>query len=110
MTTQVLEIIDSMRDELIKLSLDLGNMETPSGREGVAGNYVYDWMTANGFMPERVGVFADRFNVVGRLRGSGGGKSLSFNSHLDTITRRGLRTTASTATRSSIVRGLWLAG
>jgi acetylornithine deacetylase/succinyl-diaminopimelate desuccinylase-like protein len=88
MTTQLLEIIDSMRDELIKLSLDLGNMETPSGSEEVAGNYVYDWMTANGFMPERVGVFADRFNVVGRLRGSGGGKSLSFNSHLDTIMSR----------------------
>jgi acetylornithine deacetylase/succinyl-diaminopimelate desuccinylase-like protein len=84
----VLETIERMRDELINLSLDLGNIEAPSGREGPAGDYVYEWMARNGFTPERLGVFSDRFNVVGHLRGLGGGKSLSFNSHLDTIMAR----------------------
>ena len=40
------------------------------------------------FAPERIGAFEDRFNVVGRVKGTGGGKSLSFNSHLDTIMSR----------------------
>lgn len=37
-----------------------------------------------GFAPRKVGLFADRFNVMGSLRGSGGGYSLLFNSHMDT--------------------------
>ena len=45
-------------------------------------------MARHRFAPERIGVFEDRFNVVGRVKGSGGGKSLSFNSHLDTIMSR----------------------
>jgi acetylornithine deacetylase/succinyl-diaminopimelate desuccinylase-like protein len=77
-----------MREDLTQLALDLGNIEAPSGRERAAGEYVYDWMARVGFGPERLGVFEDRFNVVGRLKGSGGGTSLSFNSHLDTIMAR----------------------
>ena len=84
----VLETIDGMRDELIKLAVDLGNIEAPTGREGPAGEFVYEWMKQNGFGPERIGVFSDRFNAVGRLKGTGGGTSLSFNSHLDTIMAR----------------------
>jgi hemerythrin-like domain-containing protein len=75
-------------DELTQLGLSLANIEAPPGREGPAGDYVYDWMAREGFAPERLGVFPDRFNVVGRLRGTGGGASLSFNSHLDTIMSR----------------------
>jgi acetylornithine deacetylase/succinyl-diaminopimelate desuccinylase-like protein len=85
---KLLGSLAGMREELIKVALDLGNIEAPTGREGAAGDYVYDWMARNGFGPERVGVFSDRFNVVGRLRGTGGGASLSFNSHLDTIMAR----------------------
>jgi hypothetical protein len=80
--------IDAMRDDLTKLGLDLGNIYAPTGLEEAAGNYVYEWMERNGFGPERVGVFNDRFNVVGRLKGVGGGPSLAFNSHLDTIMAR----------------------
>ncbi len=80
--------IDGMRDDLTKLGLDLGNIYAPTGLEEAAGNYVYDWMEKNGFAAERVGVFNDRFNVVGRLKGVGGGPSLAFNSHLDTIMAR----------------------
>src|SRR5579872_543973 len=83
-TLKVCSAIDGMREELTRLALDLGNIESPSGREGAAGNYVYDWMGRTRLDPERVGVFDDRFNVIGRLKGSGGGRSLSFNSHLDT--------------------------
>jgi len=80
--------VDTMRKDLTQLALDLGNFEAPTGREGPAGDYVYDWMARHGFAPERLGVFEDRFNVVGRIKGTGGGASLSFNSHLDTIMAR----------------------
>ena len=80
--------LDTMREDLTQLALELGNFEAPTGREGPAGDYVYDWMARHGFAPERLGVFEDRFNVVGRIKGTGGGASLSFNSHLDTIMAR----------------------
>lgn len=85
---KVNDAIDAMREELTKIALDLGNIEAPTGREREAGDYVYNWMARNGLAPERLGVFEDRFNVVGRLKGTGGGTSLSFNSHLDTIMAR----------------------
>ena len=85
---KISDAIDGMREELIQLGLALGNIEAPSGKERAAGDYVYDWMARHRFAPERIGVFEDRFNVVGRVKGSGGAKSLSFNSHLDTIMSR----------------------
>lgn len=84
----VCSAVDALREDLTKLGLDLGNIEAPLGKERDAGNYVYDWMAQHGFRPERIGAYEDRFNVIGRVAGSGGGLSLSFNSHLDTIMSR----------------------
>lgn len=80
--------VDALEDEIVKLGLDLGNIYAPLGKEKEAGDYVFNWMFENGFRPERIGVFEDRFNVVGRVIGTGGGASLAFNSHLDTIMSR----------------------
>jgi acetylornithine deacetylase/succinyl-diaminopimelate desuccinylase-like protein len=85
---KVCATIEGMREDLTQLALDLGNIESPPGHERAAGDYVYDWMARFGFNPERIGVFDDRFNVIGRVKGSGGGLSLSFNSHLDTSMAR----------------------
>ncbi|RXZ78560.1 M20/M25/M40 family metallo-hydrolase [Paenibacillaceae bacterium] len=71
-------------DQLIPLILELCNIPSPYGYEKEAGDYVYDWMKLEGFVPRRVGISEDRFNVIGKLKGSGGGKSLLFSSHLDT--------------------------
>jgi acetylornithine deacetylase/succinyl-diaminopimelate desuccinylase-like protein len=87
-SSRIGDAIDGMKQELIQLGLDLGNIESPSGKEKAAGDFAFDWMAQHGFAPERIGVFEDRFNVIGRLKGSGGGKSLSFNSHLDTVMSR----------------------
>jgi acetylornithine deacetylase/succinyl-diaminopimelate desuccinylase-like protein len=84
----VCSAVDALRDDLTKLGLDLGNIEAPLGKERDAGNHVYDWMAQNNFHPERIGAYDDRFNVIGRVPGTGGGLSLSFNSHLDTIMSR----------------------
>jgi acetylornithine deacetylase/succinyl-diaminopimelate desuccinylase-like protein len=78
----VLDRIDV--DELVKVALDLGNIDSPTGQEGPVGEYVYDWLAGQGFAPKRVGLFPDRFNVIATLPGQGRGRSLVFNSHMDT--------------------------
>lgn len=69
--------------ELVDLCVGLGNVESPYGGEGMAGQFLYDWLDDEGFGPRKVGLIEDRFNVVGTLPGGNGG-SLEFNSHLDT--------------------------
>jgi acetylornithine deacetylase/succinyl-diaminopimelate desuccinylase-like protein len=80
--------------ELVALALALGNLDSPTGGEGPASDHVYAWCEAHGFAPQRLGLFPDRANVVARIPGAGGGKSLLFNSHLDTtIAKEELLTT-----------------
>lgn len=83
---QVLARIDE--EELVDLAVELGNIYSPTGQEGAACEYVYQWLAQHAFAPEKVGVFEERANVVGRLKGTGQGQSLIFNSHLDTIMSR----------------------
>jgi acetylornithine deacetylase/succinyl-diaminopimelate desuccinylase-like protein len=83
----VLAAIDER--DVVRLALELGNIDSPAGAEGEAGQFVYDWLAAEGFSPRKVGLTSDRFNVVGRLEGTGDGCSLLFNSHLDTSVAAG---------------------
>ena len=78
----VLDKIDV--DELVKVALDLGNIDSPTGSEGPVGEYVYEWLSRRGFAAKKVALIPDRPNVVGTLPGTSHGKSLVFNSHMDT--------------------------
>jgi acetylornithine deacetylase/succinyl-diaminopimelate desuccinylase-like protein len=71
-------------DELVKVALDLGNIDSPTGSEGPVGEYVFDWLARQGIKAQKVALVPDRPNVIGMLPGSGRGKSLVFNSHMDT--------------------------
>src|SRR3954463_4461175 len=73
--------------EVVDLALALGNIDSPTGSEGAAGQFVYDWLATNGFRPEKDALTEDRFNVAAWIDGSGGGYSLIFNAHLDTTLR-----------------------
>jgi len=73
--------------EVVDLALALGNVDSPTGSEGPAGQFVFDWLVANGFAPRKYAMTEDRFNVAAWLDGSGGGYSLIYNSHLDTTLR-----------------------
>src|SRR5215468_8287442 len=75
------------RQEVIDLALALGNIDSPTGGEGLAGQYVYDWLRQKGFKPRKYALTAERFNVAAWLPGAGGGYNLIFNSHLDTTLR-----------------------
>jgi acetylornithine deacetylase/succinyl-diaminopimelate desuccinylase-like protein len=79
---RVLEHIDV--DELIRVALDLGNIDSPTGSEGPVAAYVHDWLTRHGFSARKVALVPDRPNVIATLPGSGRGRSLVFNSHMDT--------------------------
>jgi acetylornithine deacetylase len=54
--------------------------------EGAIARYVAGWLGERGFDVhlQKTGA-ADRPNVIGVLRGSGGGRSLMLNGHLDTV-------------------------
>src|SRR4029453_11638936 len=75
------------RQEVIDLALALGNIDSPTGSEGVAGQYVYDWLSQNGFKPRKYPLTPERVKVAAWLPGAGGGYNLIFNSHLDTTLR-----------------------
>jgi acetylornithine deacetylase/succinyl-diaminopimelate desuccinylase-like protein len=71
-------------EELVKLTLALCNIESPAGMEAQVGEFVLEWLRREGFEPRKIGMFTDRFNVLGTLPGRGDGYSLIFNSHMDT--------------------------
>jgi acetylornithine deacetylase/succinyl-diaminopimelate desuccinylase-like protein len=78
----VMDTIDV--DELVKVALDLGNIDSPTGSEGPVADYVHDWLRRQGFAAKKVALLPDRPNVIGTLPGTGQGRSLVFNSHMDT--------------------------
>jgi acetylornithine deacetylase/succinyl-diaminopimelate desuccinylase-like protein len=71
-------------DELVKVALDLGNIDSPTGSEGPVAEYVYDWLRRQGIAARKVALLHDRPNVIGTIPGVSRGKSLVFNSHMDT--------------------------
>ena len=75
-------------NEVVELALALGNVDSPTGSEGAAGQFVYDWLATNGFAPRKFALTEDRFNVAAWIGGTGGGHSLIYNAHLDTTLRR----------------------
>lgn len=52
--------------------------------ETALGRFMADRMMALGLATDLQHVEAERFNAIGRLSGSGGGRSLMYNGHLDT--------------------------
>jgi len=81
-----------MSDDPIELLADLVRIESvnpdlvPGGAgEGAIADYCAAWFAARGFEVHRVGEHPGRPSIVGIARGSGGGRSLMFNGHYDTV-------------------------
>jgi acetylornithine deacetylase/succinyl-diaminopimelate desuccinylase-like protein len=51
------------------------------------GEYVYEWLKREGFEARKAALVPNRPNVIGVLPGNGNGRSLCFNSHMDTSIR-----------------------
>ena len=88
MTISIDEIVARIdRDELVRLALTICNIDSSGPTEAPVAKVIAEWFTTEGFKVRRVGLLADRFNVLARLPGSGGGYSLLLNSHMDTSVR-----------------------
>jgi acetylornithine deacetylase/succinyl-diaminopimelate desuccinylase-like protein len=84
MDTQEERILAQIKPgELVELAVTMGNIYSPTGREQEMAAYVFAWMERNGFGPRLIGQTDERMNVLGRVRGTGGGLVLAFNSHMD---------------------------
>ena len=75
----------SLLKDLVKI--DSVNPSLVPGAKGEAeiAEYISDWMTGLGLKPNLVEVEKGRPNVIGVLKGSGGGKSILLNGHIDTV-------------------------
>ena len=83
--TQIDEIVARIdRDALVAMVLELANIDSAVTHEATVADHLYQWMDREGFRVRKIGLLADRYNLLGRLEGSGGGYSLMFNSHMDT--------------------------
>lgn len=73
--TRQLVAIDSVNPDLV-----------PGGAgEAAIADYCANWLIARGFAVHRLEAHPGRPSIVGVARGSGGGRSLMFNGHIDTV-------------------------
>ena len=86
MSTRIDEArLEKLLKDLVKI--DSVNPSLVSGAAGEAeiAEYLKEWMTARGLETTLTIVKPGRPNVVGVLKGTGGGKTLMFNGHMDTV-------------------------
>jgi acetylornithine deacetylase len=83
--------------QLTQLTADLVRIDSvnpdlvPGGAgEGEIAKFVAGWLEDAGLEVETEEIAPGRFNVVGIARGSGGGRSLLLNAHMDTVGTAGM--------------------
>ncbi len=70
LSTEAEKVISRVnKDEVVKLALDLCNIDSPTGYEKDVLEFIYSWLEKEGLSPKKVGMLEDRYNVVGRLKG-----------------------------------------
>ena len=80
--SQAVERID--RDRLIDLVVQLVNIPSPTGFEGDMARAFHEVLLAAGFRATLQPIGDERYNAIGIWEGTGSGKTLMFNGHLDT--------------------------
>jgi acetylornithine deacetylase len=71
-------------DEIVAMSCDVINIPSPTGYELRMAEYMQGRLKGLGLNVTWQEVEESRANVVGRWMGTGGGKNLMFNGHMDT--------------------------
>src|SRR5258706_13605328 len=81
---KVLKRIDEQKPDLVELCLELGNTPSFHAQERKLGEAVLRWLGAAGITGELQFITSESVNAVASLRGTGDGKSLIWNAHMDT--------------------------
>ena len=71
-------------DEIVAMARDVINIPSPTGEELQMAQYMQNALQGIGLQVTWQEVEEGRANVVGRWTGTGGGKNLMFNGHMDT--------------------------
>jgi acetylornithine deacetylase/succinyl-diaminopimelate desuccinylase-like protein len=71
-------------DEIVAMARDVINIPSPTGEELQMAQYMQNALQELGLHATWQEVEEGRANVVGRWTGTGGGKNLMFNGHMDT--------------------------
>ncbi len=100
---RILRAVTARRDDIVAFAQQLVRIESVTGHEGAVQAFLADALRQMGleveqfapdldalkghpaYLPVEGLDFAGRPNVVGTYRGTGGGRSLLFNGHVDTI-------------------------
>jgi acetylornithine deacetylase len=71
--------------DLIEFTRAVARIPSVHGDEYAIGEAFFGRMRELGIDTQKLDVEKNRFNVLGTLKGSGGGRSLMFNGHMDTV-------------------------
>jgi acetylornithine deacetylase/succinyl-diaminopimelate desuccinylase-like protein len=77
-------VVDAISPEaVVELASDLIRIPSFKTEETPLARWLESYFTERGYEVEMQEVEPGRFQVISRLRGSGGGKSMMFNGHID---------------------------
>ncbi|MFP6568671.1 MAG: hypothetical protein VB961_15515, partial [Dehalococcoidia bacterium] len=80
-TQELIRLID--REELVELGKSLVRIPSFIGEETPIARWVASYMSSRGYEVDLQEVEPGWFQTVATLKGSGGGRSIMFNGHLD---------------------------
>ena len=80
----IIKAINEQKNDLVDLCLRLGNTPSFHAQERRLGEAVLQWLGAAGIKGELQFITSESVNAVATLGGSGGGRSLIWNAHMDT--------------------------
>ena len=83
-TSPATEIIESITaDKVVDVASELIKIPSFRPNETAVAEWIADYFNERGYEVEKQEVDPGRFQTIARLKGSGGGKSLMFNGHID---------------------------
>jgi acetylornithine deacetylase len=77
--------VESLLSALVRIGSVNPDLVPGGAGEAELAQFVGDWMAARGIDVEVADAHPGRPSVVGRVKGTGGGRSLMLNGHLDTV-------------------------
>jgi acetylornithine deacetylase len=78
------KVLDQINEEeVVQFAMDLTDVYSPTGFEADASRFCFDEFSRLGLRAKLQEISDGRFNALGELPGTGGGRTLMFNGHMD---------------------------